>query len=56
MSSRLGQEYDFLEVYESIMFIYLRGISTEKGAKELDEFIKKYRADKNNQTNQDNDS
>lgn len=56
MSSRLGQEYDFLEVYESIMFIYLRGISTEKGAKELDEFIKKYRADKSNQTNQDNKS
>lgn len=36
-------EYPFIEVYESIMFTYLRGISTEKGAKVLEEFIQEYR-------------
>ncbi|NDV63875.1 TetR/AcrR family transcriptional regulator [Bacteroides sp. 224] len=54
MNSKLGQKYDFLEVYESIMFIYLRGISTEKGAKELEEFIKEYRTEKSKQRNQEN--
>lgn len=41
-----SQEYDFLEVYESIMFVYLRGISTPKGAMELDAFIKEFREKK----------
>ena len=31
------------EVYESIMFTYIRGISTEKGAKVLEDFISEYR-------------
>ena len=37
------KEHSFLEVYESIMFTYLRGISTEKGARKLEEFIREYR-------------
>lgn len=37
------KEYSFLEVYESIMFTFLRGISTERGAAELDLFIQEYR-------------
>ena len=36
-------EYSFLEVYESIMFTFLRGISTEKGARVLEDFICEYR-------------
>ena len=36
--------YSFLEVYESIMFTYLRGISTQRGAEELERFIRDYRA------------
>ena len=36
-------EYPFIEVYESIMFTYIRGISTEKGAKVLEDFIQEYR-------------
>ena len=36
-------EYSFIEVYESIMFTYIRGISTEKGAKVLEDFISEYR-------------
>lgn len=43
MNSNICDEYSFLEVYESIMFTFLRGISTEKGARELDNFICKYR-------------
>ena len=31
MNSDICNEYSFLEVYESIMFTFLRGISTEKG-------------------------
>jgi hypothetical protein len=30
-------------VYESIMFTFLRGISTEKGARVLEDFICEYR-------------
>ncbi len=43
MESDLCSQYPFLEVYESIMFTSLRGISTEKGVVLLDEFIREYR-------------
>lgn len=43
MGTDLCAQYPFLEVYESIMFISLRGISTEKGAIALDNFIREYR-------------
>lgn len=43
MNTDICKEYSFLEVYESIMFTYLRGISTEKGAQELEAFIQEYR-------------
>lgn len=43
MNTDLCKEHSFLEVYESIMFTYLRGISTEKGARKLEEFIREYR-------------
>jgi AcrR family transcriptional regulator len=36
-------QYSFLEVYESIILTYLRGISTQKGADELEKFISGYR-------------
>lgn len=43
MNTDVCKEYSFLEVYESIMFTYIRGISTERGAKVLDDFIIEYR-------------
>lgn len=43
LNTDICSEYPFIEVYESIMFTYLRGISTEKGAKVLDDFISEYR-------------
>ena len=43
MDSDLCKTYPFLDVYESIMFTFLRGISTPKGAIALDEFICEYR-------------
>lgn len=43
MHTDICNEYPFIEVYESIMFTYLRGISTEKGAKVLEDFIQEYR-------------
>ncbi len=43
MESDLCKTYPFLAVYESIMFTFLRGISTEKGACELERFITQYR-------------
>lgn len=43
LNTNICNEYPFLEVYESIMFTYIRGISTEKGAQVLDEFIQEYR-------------
>lgn len=43
MNTDICREYSFLDVYETIMFTYIRGISSEKGAKVLDEFIAEYR-------------
>lgn len=47
MNTDICEKFSFLAVYESIMFTYLRGISTDKGAQELEAFIKEYRT-KNN--------
>lgn len=43
MNTDLCDRYSFLAVYESIMFTFLRGIATEKGASELEVFIREYR-------------
>ena len=43
LNTEICNEYPFIEVYESIMFTYIRGISTEKGAKVLEDFIQEYR-------------
>ena len=43
LNTDICSEYPFIEVYESIMFTYIRGISTEKGAKILEDFIQEYR-------------
>ncbi len=51
MNSDICNEYSFLEVYESTMFTFLRGISTEKGARVLEDFICEYRK---NQVKPDN--
>lgn len=50
MNTDLCKDHSFLEVYESIMFTYLRGISTEKGARKLEEFIREYRKDRQSNT------
>lgn len=52
INTDLCKEYSFIEVYESIMFTYIRGISTEKGAKELETFIQEYRIDSMKQEQQ----
>lgn len=43
LNTEICDEFSFVDVYESIMFTYIRGISTEKGAAVLDEFILEYR-------------
>lgn len=43
MNTDICNNYSFLEVYESIMFTFLRGISTEKGSAELEKFICEHR-------------
>lgn len=43
LNTDICNEYSFIEVYESIMFTYIRGISTEKGAQVLEDFIREYR-------------
>ncbi|KAA6329980.1 HTH-type transcriptional repressor KstR2 [termite gut metagenome] len=42
-STDICSQYPFLEVYESIILTYLRGISTQKGADELEKFVSEYR-------------
>lgn len=49
MNTEICNEYSFLEVYESIMFTYIRGISTEKGARVLEDFIQEYRKNRMHQ-------
>lgn len=48
MNTEICNEYSFLDVYESIMFTYIRGISTEKGARILEDFIIEYRVSRLN--------
>lgn len=43
LNTEICDEFSFVDVYESIMFTYIRGISTEKGAAVLDDFILEYR-------------
>lgn len=43
MNTDICKKHSFIEVYESIMFTFLRGISTEKGAEGLESFILDYR-------------
>lgn len=43
MRSDICSEYSFLEVFEAITFTFLRGISTEKGAAVLEDFLRDYR-------------
>lgn len=51
LNTEVCKEYPFIEVYESIMFTYIRGISTEKGAKVLEDFISDYRKNRSEQQN-----
>lgn len=46
LNTDLCKDYSFVEVYESIMFTFLRGISTEVGLKKLEEFMVDYRQTK----------
>lgn len=43
LHSDINLKYPFVEVFESIMFTYLRGISTSKGLEKLEQFIRDYR-------------
>lgn len=40
----MSNKFSFTAICDSIMFTFIRGISTELGAKELDKFIEKYRS------------
>jgi len=46
LSAEIIKDFPFIDVYESIALTFLRGISTNKGQKILDEFIINYRKQK----------
>ncbi len=46
MESDIALKYSFFEVYESIFFTFLRGVSTEKGQLIIEQFIRDYRKNK----------
>ena len=48
LNTDLCSAYSFVEVFESIMFVYMRGICTEKGQKILENFITEYKQQKKN--------
>ncbi|MCC8187171.1 MAG: TetR/AcrR family transcriptional regulator [Bacteroides sp.] len=43
----MSNKFSFTEICDSIIFTFIRGISTELGARELDKFIEEYRLKKN---------
>ncbi|WP_018110117.1 TetR/AcrR family transcriptional regulator [Bacteroides propionicifaciens] len=45
LDSNIYLKYTFVDIYESLMFTYLRGISTDKGVRELELFLQEYRKD-----------
>lgn len=46
LNTNLCDNYSFIEVYEAIMITFMRGISTPKGQKILEDFIEDYRHQK----------
>jgi len=48
MNSDICNDFSFFEVYESIMIVFMRGISTDKGQKILDDFVTQYRTQQKN--------
>ncbi|KAA6332101.1 HTH-type transcriptional repressor KstR2 [termite gut metagenome] len=50
-NTEICSQYSFLEVYEAIILTYLRGISTQKGADELETFVAGYRKTRMMQNN-----
>jgi AcrR family transcriptional regulator len=52
INSDMLKSYSLVEVYELIMFTFLRGISTNRGQQILEEFISEYRKQNINQSGQ----
>ncbi|KAA6318030.1 HTH-type transcriptional repressor KstR2 [termite gut metagenome] len=50
-NTEICNQYSFLKIYESIILIHLRGISTQKGADELEKFVSEYRKTRTTQNN-----
>lgn len=48
MNNDVNQRYSMVVIYESITFTFLRGVSTTKGYQELEELIREYRNEQNN--------
>lgn len=48
MNTDLCKAFSFIDVYESIMFVFMRGISTLKGQEILDKFISEYKSRRKN--------
>ncbi|MEG2149976.1 MAG: TetR/AcrR family transcriptional regulator [Bacteroidaceae bacterium] len=46
LNTDVCSDYPFIDVLESIVFVYMRGISTEKGQKILNDFIKEHKQQK----------
>lgn len=44
LDTDIVSRYSVIDIYESIMFTYLRGITTSKGIDKLENFIEEYRA------------
>lgn len=48
LNSQINQKYSMSLIYESIVFTFLRGVSTSKGNEILEKFIKDYKDEQNN--------
>lgn len=47
MKSKLNEKYSLVEIYENVVFMHMRGVSTEKGMKKVDEFFCKLKNNNN---------
>ncbi|WP_455674274.1 TetR/AcrR family transcriptional regulator [Phocaeicola sp.] len=49
VSSELCKSYSLAEIYETVVFMHMRGISTEKGLKIVDDFLQNLKGNEHNE-------
>ena len=54
LTSKLNEKYTLVEIYENLVAMHMRGVSTEKGLKMVDEFFDRMKKERDNSDNSNN--